>query len=360
MALVARQQPKYTMIAERIRRAISDGSVRCDELLPSQNDLMQQFGVSITTVRKVIDLLIEDGWIRSERGRGLFAQLPAQRAVMGSNGSTAVGCAMIGSFPKSDRFSQILLSGAVSVLEPAGHEIRYASIPVNDNLMSRLMEFKTGLFGLLVCGEIRDDVLRALKESQTRAVIIGHTNEPNRLLEEFNRVLYDTDMAGYLAAQSLALQGHKRVGFAFTTDYDRTREIREGFIRGCRDHGMQPVDVRVDPGNEKETGERVAKKLGELEGVTGVAIQGEPTAVELAMALRSQQNKSISERSVVVITGLPAEDYPDVSLNRVEFNIKAWGQEAAKLLLSPSSAVVHKRIPVRFKPAVNAGGEPLS
>jgi GntR family transcriptional regulator of arabinose operon len=355
MALVARQQPKYTMIAERIRRAISDGSVRCDELLPSQNDLMQQFGVSITTVRKVIDLLIEDGWIRAERGRGLFAQLPAQRAVVGSTGSMAVGCAMIGSFPKSDRFSQILLSGAVSVLEPAGHEIRYASIPVNDNLMARLAEFKAGLFGLLVCGEIRDDVLRALKESQTRAVIIGHTNEPNLLLEEFHRVLYDTDMAGYLAAQALAMQGHKRVAFAYTADHDRAREIREGFIRGCRDHGMQPVDVRVDLGDD--TGSRMAKKLAEAEGVTGVALQGEPTAVELAIALRDKPSKSVAERSIVVITGLPAEDYPDVALNRVEFNIKAWGQEAAKLLLTHSSAVVHKRIPVRFKPAVNAGGE---
>jgi hypothetical protein len=355
-AVAARSQPKYFVIADEMRAAIADGTLKVDALLPSQNDLMKRYGVSVTTVRKSIDLLVEGGWVRTARGKGIFAQNPHGQPAVDRPDGGPVGCVMVGSFPRSDRFSQILLSGAVSVVEPQGHEIRFTGLPVNDQLIPRLREFRAGLYGLLLCGEIRDDVLRMLKETQTRCVVIGHTNEPNALLDEFHRVLYDTDMAGYLAAQSLAMQGHKRVAFAYALDIDRTREIRQGFARGCRDHLLQAVDVRVEAG--EGLGERVVEQIVRAGDVDGLTIQGEPAAAEVVAALRARQLDVPAERSVVVITGLPADDYPEINVNRVEFNLEAWGREAAALLLSGTAAVVHKRIPVRFKPASGFASPP--
>lgn len=352
MPVAARAQPKYFVIADEVRTAISDGTLKVDDLLPSQSELMKRYGVSVTTVRKSIDVLVEDGWVRTARGKGIFAQNPKGQPSGGRPDTGPVGCVMLGSFPRSDRFSQILLSGVMSVVEPQGHEIRFTGLPVNDQLIPQLCEFRTGLYGLLLCGEIRDDVLRMLKETQTRCVVIGHTNEANPLLDEFHRVLYDTDMAGYLAAQALAMQGHRRVVFAYALDIDRTREIRQGFARGCRDHLLQAVDVRVEPGDG--LGERVVDQIVRAGGVDGVAIQGEPDAAEVVAALRARGVDAPAEQSVVAITGLPADDYPEININRVEFNIEAWGREAAALLLSGTDAVVHKRIPVRFKPAQGA------
>jgi DNA-binding LacI/PurR family transcriptional regulator len=101
-----------------------------------------------------------------------------------------------------------------------------------------------------------------------------------------------------------------------------------------------------------DTGDALAAKLATAADVTGVAIQGEPGAEELVAGLRARGLEIPRDKAVIVITGLPQEDHPEVVLPRVEFNIRTWGEEAAKLILAETSAVVHKRIPVRYRPAV--------
>jgi GntR family transcriptional regulator len=66
--------PKYRRIAADIAAAIDGGSLRVGERIPSENELIQRYGVSNTTARKAHQELESDGWAIRVKGRGTFAR----------------------------------------------------------------------------------------------------------------------------------------------------------------------------------------------------------------------------------------------------------------------------------------------
>ncbi len=64
--------PKYKIIAEHLRLQISKGRYETGDALPSQQSLMTEYGVSLSTVRQSIKELAVKGMVCAEHGRGLF------------------------------------------------------------------------------------------------------------------------------------------------------------------------------------------------------------------------------------------------------------------------------------------------
>mgnify|MGYP001041147513 CR=1 FL=1 len=74
-------QPAYRVVSEHIRNAIISGEIKTGELLPTETDLAEQFGVTRSTVREAIRLLEQAGILgRADRKR-LVATLPQTDAV---------------------------------------------------------------------------------------------------------------------------------------------------------------------------------------------------------------------------------------------------------------------------------------
>lgn len=65
-------------IADRIRAAILDGSLKMDERLPTEEELAKSFGISRPTVREALKRLAAQNLIRSQRGPagGTFVSRP--------------------------------------------------------------------------------------------------------------------------------------------------------------------------------------------------------------------------------------------------------------------------------------------
>jgi GntR family transcriptional regulator, transcriptional repressor for pyruvate dehydrogenase complex len=69
-------QPAYRVVSEKIRSAIISGEIKTGELLPTETDLAEQFGVTRSTIREAIRLLEHGGILgRADRKR-LVATLP--------------------------------------------------------------------------------------------------------------------------------------------------------------------------------------------------------------------------------------------------------------------------------------------
>lgn len=68
---------RYLAIADDLRRRIEAGELKDGERLPSQPALARQHGVSLTTLRTALSLLISEGYLRSEHGLGTFVSTPA-------------------------------------------------------------------------------------------------------------------------------------------------------------------------------------------------------------------------------------------------------------------------------------------
>jgi GntR family transcriptional regulator len=68
--------PLYHQLYEILRERILSGAWQPGEMIPPESELVQQYHVSRTTVRQVLDLLVKEGLIFRQRGRGSFVAHP--------------------------------------------------------------------------------------------------------------------------------------------------------------------------------------------------------------------------------------------------------------------------------------------
>ncbi len=69
-------RPLYSRVEESLASDIHSGMRKPGDQLPTENDLIQQFGVSRPTIRQAIQNLANRGFVEIRRGRGTFVTLP--------------------------------------------------------------------------------------------------------------------------------------------------------------------------------------------------------------------------------------------------------------------------------------------
>ena len=69
-------EPPYSQVARGMRERIVDGELRAGDRLPSEAELCAMYGVSRMTVRRAVTLLVQDGVVFTENGRGTFVRAP--------------------------------------------------------------------------------------------------------------------------------------------------------------------------------------------------------------------------------------------------------------------------------------------
>src|ERR1700722_13766718 len=66
--------PKYAQVVAEIRRRIERGTYPPGSLLPSEHQLVAEFGVSRPTIVRSLASLRQDGWIDTQQGKGSFVR----------------------------------------------------------------------------------------------------------------------------------------------------------------------------------------------------------------------------------------------------------------------------------------------
>jgi GntR family transcriptional regulator len=66
--------PLFRQLADRLRRAVLDGTLPPGHRLPSERDLMTQFDVSRDAVRRALGLLKAEGWTEVRHGSGYYVR----------------------------------------------------------------------------------------------------------------------------------------------------------------------------------------------------------------------------------------------------------------------------------------------
>src|SRR5512136_2928484 len=64
--------PRYHQLANILREQIIDGKLQAYEAIPSERRLEKLYSVSRTTIRQAIDLLVHQGYLYREHGKGTF------------------------------------------------------------------------------------------------------------------------------------------------------------------------------------------------------------------------------------------------------------------------------------------------
>jgi GntR family transcriptional regulator len=68
--------PLYQQLYEILHRRIMGGEWRPGDMIPAEPELMATYGVSRITLRQVLELLVRDGLIVRQQGRGSFVARP--------------------------------------------------------------------------------------------------------------------------------------------------------------------------------------------------------------------------------------------------------------------------------------------
>jgi GntR family transcriptional regulator len=64
--------PRYHQLAQILREQILDGKVKANHPISSERELEQIYSVSRTTIRQAIDLLVRQGFLYREHGKGTY------------------------------------------------------------------------------------------------------------------------------------------------------------------------------------------------------------------------------------------------------------------------------------------------
>ncbi|MFM9282255.1 GntR family transcriptional regulator [Paenibacillus jiagnxiensis] len=67
--------PLYVQLKNKLRDKILNGSLKEGEVLPSENQLMREFSITRSTIRRALEELVKEGLVEKEQGKGAFVRL---------------------------------------------------------------------------------------------------------------------------------------------------------------------------------------------------------------------------------------------------------------------------------------------
>jgi len=238
------QTPAPAPLYERLRGAlndqISDGTLKAGEALPSERDIQQILGVSRSTVRQAIGLLIEDGLLQLVPGAGTFilehSKLLANKPDTHSR--------IIGVLAEASSFYLYyaqLASAFNHRLRQAGYHVDLALHNNDPDDFARLVDsfLEIGATAVAINPPSWFDVTHAIRQLQMadiKVVLIGRRMES----PDTDYVGTDNRLLGYQAARHLIDLGHTRIIHISTPKYTSAQDRAEGYVRAMLEAGLSP------------------------------------------------------------------------------------------------------------------------
>jgi DNA-binding LacI/PurR family transcriptional regulator len=236
--------PLYERLRAALNDQISDGTLKVGEALPSERDIQQILGVSRSTVRQAIRLLIEDGHLQSVPGAGTFvlehSKLPTNKPDTHSR--------VIGVLAEASSFYLYyaqLASAFNYRLRQAGYHVDLALHNNNPDDFARLVDsfLEIGATAVAINPPFWFDITSAVQQLQAadiQVVLIGRRMD----MPDVDYVGTDNRLLGYQAARHLIDLGHTRIIHISSPKYTSAQDRAEGYVRAMLEAGLSP---RIHP-----------------------------------------------------------------------------------------------------------------
>ena len=225
---------KYVQLANSLRASIAAGEYQSTNRLPTEQQLMQQFGVSRQTVRNALEILTRERLIQRRQGSGtvILEQKPKSE-----NNTIAI----VISFANSYIFPSLLMEAQQVLLENGFSALVYGTdnqFEKERKILLQLLEHPVR--GLIVEGtksvlpNPNLDLYEQLRDSGVPIVFL-HSCYPQLNIPIIRD---DDERGGYMAVRHLLEKGHTHIGGVFKMD-DRQGVLRySGMIQALRDANL--------------------------------------------------------------------------------------------------------------------------
>ncbi|MBO0868887.1 MAG: GntR family transcriptional regulator [Micromonosporaceae bacterium] len=323
---------RFRTIAARLRQAISDGRWPVGGRLPTESELARTHAVGLNTVRRAVDLLIEEGLVRRRQGSGTY--VVAAPAAAGP--PRFVGVLV----PSTTLYYPKLIQGIERVTSSAGVKLVLACSeydPAREAAqLGQLLD--AGAAGLILVPNLHlvadpQAHLARLHELPVPFVLAERRPPVARPAEATSYVVSDAFGGAYAAVRHLVGLGRRRIGYLGRSATATAAEVFAGFQQAVADFGLVPPAETVARQPEW-AGDDLARYAarGAAAGVDAVLCLGDREGTALLPHLR-RAGRTIPDEVAVVVYDDEVADLAEVPLTAVAPHKTEVGRLAAELLL---------------------------
>lgn len=322
---------KFRRLATQLRAEIRSGVWASGAKLPTEQELSHTREVSLTTVRRAVDELVEEGLVIRRQGAGTFVaeHTPAVRG-----GAALVGVVV----PDTTLYYPKVLEGIEEALAAAGARLMLACShyqPAEEEAALKRM-LDSGVDGLLVVPTLigRVDpaaVVDRLTGLPVPVVLIERgldgADDPSE------HVRTDHEAGGYAAVRHLAALGHTRLALLTRSGNPTSAPVGQGFAAAVTDLGLraaEPFSAPQREWNPRVADEQVRRVIAG--GSTAVVCFGDREATLMVSAAR-RAGLAVPGDLAIVAYDDEIADLAEVPLTAVSPPKRHLGRHAAELLL---------------------------
>jgi GntR family transcriptional regulator of arabinose operon len=334
-------QPIYRHVQESIATKVRKGDLKPGDILPSEGELVKEYGISRGSVRSALKELQNQGVIYSVAGKGSFVSEWLSGQESGEQDRIAL---VVPGLEDSD-FQ--IYRGIEDTLNKEGFILTIfnsqRSIEQENKNLKLLLEGKEeGAIIFPNWGRTNAEALFELKAAGYPFVLI------DRYFRELDTdyVVTDNKKGGFLATEHLIKLGHKRIGVILGLSCTAIEDRFEGYREALAQYGLvhDPALVRRlerdDAGKNEPSGQVGYDEAQSL-------LQEKPTAIFATNdflareAMRAIADKGLSIPGDISVVGFDNQAFAEYCrplLTTVAQPFYRLGQEAAEILLKKVEA----------------------
>ncbi|MDR0854169.1 MAG: GntR family transcriptional regulator [Clostridiales Family XIII bacterium] len=331
--------PKYIQICDEIRGKILSGEYAIDEQIPTESSFQDLCNVSRHTVRHAISLLVQDGYLRSEKGSGTYVSNEYTQKLSTDNNQKKIG--IITTY-FSDYIFPSIIRGVEPVISAEGYSLTIASTENKFRLEKQSLEnmFLAGVDGLIV----EPTQSSSLNPNLSYYMQLKELDIPLLMINAFYEELetpclrIDDELAGYKATNYLIAKGHTDIGVISKTDDIQGKYRLRGYLKSISEHRLNykpDLTLYYDTATKESLQLRITEYLFEnREKLTAVVCYNDEVALIVISACWNIGIKIPEELSIIGTDNAKLMGTMGVNLTTLTHPQEKLGEDAARWIIN--------------------------
>lgn len=327
---------KYQQIADDLRQKINLQVFKMNEAIPSEFQLQKQYEVSRHTIRQAISLLVNEGYLRKEKGSGTYVDNVFKQEVRAFEENKTIG--VITTYV-SDYIFPTIIRGIEKTLSENGYSLLLSSTNNNYQQEKDCLEkmMQQNVQGLIIEPTKSNQynpnlaLYTQLRDQGVPIVMINATYEELSI----PRISVNDELGGFLATDYLMKQNHRNILLITKIDDLQGKYRMKGFIRASEENKIMFKSENIMT-YTTETKNEILKQAVEQIGTyhfTGVVCYNDEFASELSQKLIEKNISIPDDISIIGNDNSTLGKMGSIALTTLDHPKEALGVDAANLIV---------------------------
>lgn len=322
---------KQAQIIREIEQMIATGRFQPGQMLPTQKELMDQYGVAMGTIQQALGRLQSRGVLASTRGRGTMV---CESSALASAGilRPRIEVLMTQARDATDAMMSETTAVLQETLNQAGFDLVIrTTLPKSTAELNRWAE---NTLAVVVIGLLPRRVYQALMTRRKPIVIAGELYNETRPAGT-SQVTVAPDNIMQLGLVYLNCLGHRRITLCHGPDSIYYRSLIDAFRHNAQVMGFAEMVDTLEVPTTSDGSEVVAfwRRLARKNRPSAMIVDGGNRACRVIFALQRQKIQVPEDVSIMAINAFEPHLLPLSTLSRVETLTSRLAAKLAQVLL---------------------------